>query len=104
MVTRTLLLIPVGAIVGACIFAWAGCALHDATAKAQPANTAGTPSMSQSIVGDDSVVIGATDSDGNVIYIPARKLIGAAFVLFSFGGAFVIFLIWGLRFFERGCR
>jgi hypothetical protein len=84
MVTRTLLLIPAGAIVGACIFAWAGYALHDTTAKAQtapPANTAGTPNMSQSVgkgsvvvgdvkanVGDDSVVVGATDNAGNVIF------------------------------------
>lgn len=81
MATRTILLIPAGAIVGGCIFAWAGYVIHDMTAKAQSPNDpkGGVLNMGQSIgrgsvvvgdvkanVGDDSVVVGATDNNGNV--------------------------------------
>ena len=36
MITRTLLLIPAGALVGACIFAWGGYVIHDLRRPSSP--------------------------------------------------------------------
>jgi hypothetical protein len=62
MVVRSALLIPAGAVVGACVFMWAGYIVHDMTAKAQQ------PGEAPPVASGDKPPVNITGS-GNVVSI-----------------------------------